>query len=93
MAEASDLKIGTQLWFAKAHHKIPHRRKSGRGPGLGELPKISGFFFNICAASEGSDFKVYMPLGFAKAHHKTTPRGKVGVASGMGSSQRFGVPI
>jgi len=25
-------KIGTLLGFAKAHHKIPHRRKSGRGP-------------------------------------------------------------
>jgi len=40
IAEASDFKIGTRLGFAKIHHKIRHRRKSGRGPGLGELTKI-----------------------------------------------------
>jgi len=33
-AEASDFKFGTQLGFAKAYHKIPRRRKSGRGPVL-----------------------------------------------------------
>jgi len=33
-AEASNFKSGRQVGFAKAHHKIPHRRKSGRGPGL-----------------------------------------------------------
>jgi len=39
-AEASDFKFGTQLGFAKAHHKITPRGKSKRGLGLGELPKI-----------------------------------------------------
>jgi len=39
-AGASDFQFGTQLLFAKAHHKITHRRKGGRGPGLGELSKI-----------------------------------------------------
>jgi len=34
MAEASDFKFGTQLGFAKAHHKIARRRKSGLGPVL-----------------------------------------------------------
>jgi len=29
MAEASDFKFGTQLGFAKAHHKITPRGKSG----------------------------------------------------------------
>jgi len=41
-AEASDFKFGTQLVFAKAHQKITPRGKSGRGLGLGELPKIFG---------------------------------------------------
>ena len=43
MGEASDFNIGMRLGFAKAHHKIPHRRKSGRGSGLEELAKIWGF--------------------------------------------------
>jgi len=33
-AEASNFIIGTLLRFAKAHHEVPHRRKSKRGPGL-----------------------------------------------------------
>jgi len=41
--EGSDFKIGRLVGFAKAHHKIPPRRKKGRGPGLGELPKNLGF--------------------------------------------------
>jgi len=52
------------------------------GLGLGELPNISGFPFNISATSEASDFKFGTQLGFAKAHHKITPRGKLGVALG-----------
>ena len=44
---ASDFKFGAQLGFAKAHHKITRRRKGGRGPGLGEFPKIWGFPFHI----------------------------------------------
>ena len=52
------------------------RRKSGRGPGLGELPEIWGFPFNISAMIEVSDFKFGAQLGFAKAHHVITARGK-----------------
>jgi len=73
-AEASDFKFGTHIGFAKARHKIPHRRKSGRGPGLGKLPKIVGFPFNICATAEAIDSKFGMQLWFSKAHHKITPR-------------------
>jgi len=51
-AEASDFKFGVQLGFAKAHHKIPRRRKRGRGPGLGEFPKIWGFPFKIYAMAD-----------------------------------------
>ena len=42
-AEASEFKFATQLGFAKAHHAITPRRKEGRNPKLGELPKIWGF--------------------------------------------------
>jgi len=53
-----------QLRFAKAHHKIRRRRKSGHGPELGELPKIWGFPFNIYTMAEASDFKFGTQLGF-----------------------------
>jgi len=39
MAEASDFKFGIQLEFAKAHHKLTSKGKSGHGLGLGELPQ------------------------------------------------------
>jgi len=42
-SEDIDFKLGMQLEFAKAHHKIPPRRKRGRGTGLGELPKFGVF--------------------------------------------------
>jgi len=38
MAKASDFTFGTQLGFAKAHHKITPIEKSGHGLGLGKLP-------------------------------------------------------
>jgi len=34
-AEVSDFKFGTQLGFAKAHHKVTPKGKSGHGLGLG----------------------------------------------------------
>jgi len=71
-----------QLGFAKGRHKITPREKSWRDLGLGKLPKILGFPFNISATVEASDFKFGFWLGFAKGHHKITPRGKVGVALG-----------
>ena len=54
--------------------------KCGRGRGLGELPKIVGFPFNISDTAEAGDFKFGMQLGFAKGQHKITHIGKVGVA-------------
>ena len=83
---ASDFEFGMQLGFAKDHHKITCRRKGGRGPGLEELPKSSGFPFNIYTMAEASNFKFGKQLGFAKAHHITTRRGKANVALGYGSS-------
>jgi len=41
-AEASDFKFGTELGFAKAHHKITLREKSGGGLGLGSFLKFWG---------------------------------------------------
>jgi len=61
------------LGFAKAHHKVPRLRKSGRGPELEELPKILGLLFNIYATAEAINFKFGMQLGFTKTYHKTTP--------------------
>jgi len=82
MAEARDFKFGTQLWFAKPHHKITPIGKSGHGLALGELPKIVRFHFNIYTMAEARDFEYVTQLGFAKAHHKITPSGKVGVTLG-----------
>ena len=94
MAEASEFKFGTQLGFAKAHHKIIPREKIGRGPGLGELPKILESPFNISATAEASDFKFGIQLGFAKAHQKITPRGKSGRGPGLGELPKMlGPPL
>jgi len=79
---ASDFKFGKQLGFAKAHHKITPIGKSEHDLGLGELPKILKFHFNIYTMAEARDFKFGTKLGFAKVQHKPTPRGKVGVALG-----------
>jgi len=62
-------------------------------PGLGELPNILWFHFNIYTMAEARDFKFGTQLRFAKAHHKSTPRGKVGVALGYGSSHIFRIPF
>jgi len=69
-AEVRNSKIGTLLGFTKAHHKILHRRKCGRGRVLQELSKMLGFPFNICATAEVSNFKFGTQLGLAEAHHK-----------------------
>jgi len=87
------LKFGKQLRFVKAHHKITRTKKAGHGPGLGKLPNIWGFPFNIYTMAGASHFKFGMRLEFLKPHHKTTPSGKVGVALGYGSSQIFEVPL
>jgi len=66
--EASDFKFGMQLEFAKAHHQIPSsnptRRKSRRGLGQREIPKILEFPYNISATAEASIFKFGAQLGF-----------------------------
>jgi len=64
-----DFNFGTQLGFAKAHHKITPIGQSGCGLGLG--------------SSQVSDFKIGIPLGFAKAHRKIPHRRKSGRGSGI----------
>ena len=43
ITEASDFKIGVDVRFDKAHHKITPIGESARGLRLEELPKIWGF--------------------------------------------------
>jgi len=81
-AEASDFKFTTQLGFAKAHHKITPRGKSGHGLGLGEFPNILGFPYNISATAGASDFKFGTPIGFAKAHEKLHAEERIVMALG-----------
>jgi len=88
-AGASDFKLGAQLGFAKAHHKITRRRMGGRGPGLGELLKIWGVPFNINRMAEAIDFKFGTQLGFAKAHHIITTIEKSGHGFELGSYPKF----
>ena len=83
-AEAVDFKFGTQVGFAKAHHKITLKGKSGGGLGLGELPNILGFSCNISATNGANDFKFGTQLEFVKAYHKITRRRKGGHCSGLG---------
>jgi len=78
----SDFKFGSQLGFARAHHKITRRINAGHGHGLGQLPKIWGFPFNIYTMAEASEFKFGAQIGFAKAHHKITSIGKVDMVLG-----------
>jgi len=64
LAEASDFEFGTQLKFAKAHHKTPTRRKMGVDMVSWSFPKF-GVSFNISAMAEASDFKLGIQLVFA----------------------------
>jgi len=60
-------------------------KKNGRGPELGQLPKIWGFLFNIYTMAEASlDFKFGTQLGSAKAHYKIIPEGKSRRGLGLG---------
>jgi len=67
--------------FAKAHHKIPSEI-SGCGPGLGELPEIKGFPFNISATAEAATSNLVHRLGLLRPIIKSHQKEKVGVALG-----------
>jgi len=53
-----------------------YAEEKGRGPELGEFPKMCRFPFYIYTMAEASDFKSGTQLGFVKAHHNITPIGK-----------------
>jgi len=92
MAGASDFKLGMQLGFAKARHKIIHGRQSGRVLGLGELTKI--LWFPSCAMAEDSDSKFGVHMGFSKVYHKTISRGKRRRGLGLGNlTNIWGSPL
>ena len=77
MAEARYFKFGTQLGFAKAHHKT-----TPSGPVLSALPKIAGFplifvqFLKLATSNLACSWDCPMPTT------KPTPREKVGLALG-----------
>jgi len=48
MAEARDFKFGTQLGFAKVHHKT-HPEEKWAWPSVREAPIYLGFPFNMSA--------------------------------------------
>ena len=75
--EASDFKFGKTLGLPGPIIKS-HAEKSGRGHGLGELPKM-GFPFNISATNEDSDFKIGRLVRFPRPIIKSHPE-KEGVA-------------
>ena len=89
MAEASEFKFGMQLGFAKAHHKITFRGKSGRGPGLGELPKIFGPFLIFLQLLKLANSYLVCSLGLPRPIIKLHPEKKVGVVLGYERSPIF----
>jgi len=68
----SDFKFGMQLGFAKGHHKITPRGKSGHGSGLGELPKIWGcpliFLQRLKLATSNLVCGLGLPTTIIKSH-------------------------
>jgi len=80
--------------FFKAHHKITPRVKSGRGPGLRELPKIWGypiitFLHRLKVATSRLAGRWALPMPITKSHPEESGRGH-----GLGSSQKiWGFPL
>ena len=65
--------LALDMGFAKAYHYITRKRKGGRGPGLGELPKISGFrsiFTHWLKLPTSNLVHRLTQFGFAKAYNK-----------------------
>jgi len=95
-AEASDFKFGTQLEFAKAHHKITPRRKGARGSGLGEHPKIWGFAFSIYTVGNGWSYPLqiwYTAWVYPAASWNHTQRKKWAWPWARGAPKNFEVPL
>jgi len=82
MVEASDFKFGTQLGFAKAHHKITPIGKIGGGLGLGELVKILGFTYNITATAGLATSNLASSWSLPRPIIKSHAEERVGMALG-----------
>jgi len=82
MAEASDFKFGIQLGFAKVHHKITPKGKSGRGLALCKLPKILGFPIIFLQLLKLATSNLACSWGLPSPTIKPHPEEKVGVALG-----------
>jgi len=82
MAEASDFKFGTQLGFAKAHHKIPHRRKVDVVLYCRSSEKFWGSPIIFVQRLKLATSNLAYSWGSPRPTIKTTIRGKVGVPLG-----------
>ena len=90
-AEASEFKFGTQLRFAKSHHKITPGEKCAC-PWAREHSKIRVspliFLQRLKLATS------YFVCWFSKVYHKTTPRGKSGRGPKLGKLPKlWGSPL
>jgi len=83
--EDSDFKIGRQVGFSKAHHKIPPRRKSERGYGLGEFPKILRSPLIFLPRLKQATSNVVCSLGLPRPIIKSHPA--------RGAPQNWGFPF
>ena len=90
--EGTDFKIGRQVGFGKAHHKMPPRKKWVWSWARG-APQIFGVPYNMFVTAEAIDIKFGMQLEFADAPYEITPREKTNVDRGYVSSPQFGVPL
>jgi len=81
MAEASDVKFGMLLGFAKADHRITPRRKRDRSPWLRELTKICVY---LLMSNSVKSLGLLGPI--IKSHRKT----KVGVTLVLELSKTWG---
>jgi len=70
------------MLFAKGHHEITPRRKSGRGPGLGKLPKTFGFPLIFLQRLKLATSKLAGWWGLTKPIIKFHPEEKEGVVLG-----------
>ena len=88
-AEASEFKFGVQLGLAKPHQKIKPRGKSGRGPGLGELPEIGDFRLIFLQRLKLATSKLAGWWGLRRPI-LNPPEEKVGVALARGAPKNVG---
>ena len=68
-------------------------RKKWAWPGVGKLPKILGFPYNISATAGASDFNIITQLGFAKVRHKYYQKNKSMWPWAREAPKRLGVAL